>query len=107
MARKTGAMILLGGAMLLTGGPEQIGSIWFVPWVAIIAAGLCLAFAQWTTEPLRFPGTFSVNLWFGHWIVAPIMVVLLLVALFDLWHRLRNGLPLEDQEQVPEAAGQH
>jgi signal transduction histidine kinase len=28
------------GAMLASGGPEQIGSIWFVPWVAILAAEL-------------------------------------------------------------------
>jgi hypothetical protein len=59
-------LLITFGAMLLTGGPEQIGSIWFVPWVAIIAAelgpvggafvggaaaGLYLAAAELTIDP--------------------------------------------------------
>jgi signal transduction histidine kinase len=54
------------GAMLLTGGPGQIGTIWFVPWVAMAAAelgpsggtlaagaaaGLYLAAAELTIDP--------------------------------------------------------
>jgi signal transduction histidine kinase len=54
------------GAMLATGGPERIGTIWFVPWVVIVAAelgpvggaltgvaaaGLYLAAAELTVDP--------------------------------------------------------
>lgn len=104
------AVMLLGPLLLPWYVTWALPLAWLLPRaprVALIAAGLCLAFAQWTTEPLRYPGAFSVNLWFGHWIVVPIMVVLLLIALFDLWHRLRTGRPLEDQDQVAQAAGQH
>jgi alpha-1,6-mannosyltransferase len=104
------AVMLLGPLLLPWYVTWALPLAWLLPRaprVALIAAGLCLAFAQWTTEPLRYPGAFSVNLWFGHWIVVPIMVVLLVIALFDLWHRLRTGLPLEDQESVAEASGQH
>jgi signal transduction histidine kinase len=35
-----GGLLLTFGAMLATGGPDRIGSIWFVPWIAILAAEL-------------------------------------------------------------------
>jgi Glycosyltransferase family 87 len=95
------AIMLLGPLLLPWYVTWALPLAWLLPRaprVAVLAAGTCLAFAQWTTEALRYPGAFSVNLWFGHWIVVPIMVVLLLVTLFDLRHRLRTGLPLEDQE---------
>ncbi len=76
------------------------------PRTALIATGVGLALAQWSTEPLRFPGTFGVNLRFGHWVVVPAVFVLLVWTLVDLRRRLRLGLPLEDQEEVAEAAAE-
>lgn len=102
-------LIMLLGPVLLP---------WYVTWAlplawllpraprdALLAAGVGLALAQWSTEALRFPGTFGVNFWFGRWIVVPVMIVLLIWTLVDLRRRLRLGLPLEDQEQVAEPAG--
>jgi signal transduction histidine kinase len=48
LARNRSLMVGLGlagllatfGAMVLTGGPGRIGAIWFVPWVALLAAQL-------------------------------------------------------------------
>ena len=77
------------------------------PRAALLAAGVGLALAQWSTEPLRYPGSFGANLWFGHWVVVSVMCVLLVWTLVDLRRRLDLGLPLEDQEQVAEAAGNH
>lgn len=74
LAQKTTLMVGVGcagllltfGVMLLTGGPRQIGSIWFVPWIALLAAqlgptcgalsgiaasGLYLAAAELTIDP--------------------------------------------------------
>ena len=82
--------------------------VWLLPRAprtALIAAGVGLALAQWSTEAVRYPGAFNVNLWFGRWVVVPVMVVLLIWTLADLWRRLHLGLPLEDPQQVPEAAG--
>lgn len=77
------------------------------PRATLIVAGVGLALAQWSTEPLRFPGTFDTNLWFGHWIVVPTMCVLLIWTLVDLRRRLHAGLPLEDQEEIAEATADH
>ena len=104
------AVMLLGPLLLPWYVTWALPLAWLLPRaprISILGVGICLAFAQWTTEALRYPGAFNVNLWFGHWIVVPIIVVLLIVTLFDLWHRLRTGLPLEDQEEVAESAGQH
>jgi hypothetical protein len=73
----------------------------------------------WSTEPLRFPGAFELNLFVGRWIVTLVFVVLLWRLLMDLRERLRTGsalcdvreavpsLPVDarDQERVPAAAG--
>lgn len=59
-------LLITFGTMLASGGPERIGSIWFVPWVALLAAelgpgvgaaagcgaaGLYLAAAELTVDP--------------------------------------------------------
>ena len=35
-----GGLLITFGAMVVTGGPGRIGTIWFVPWVALLAARL-------------------------------------------------------------------
>ena len=40
LAVASAGLLITFGAMLATGGPERIGTIWFVPWIAIVAAEL-------------------------------------------------------------------
>jgi signal transduction histidine kinase len=66
LAAATAGLLATFSAMLATGGPGQIGTIWFVPWVALLAAQLgptggalagvsaallYLAAAELTTDP--------------------------------------------------------
>jgi alpha-1,6-mannosyltransferase len=103
-------MMLLGPVLLPWYVTWALPLAWLLPRAprsALLAAGMGLALAQWSTEPLRYPGSFGANLWFGHWVVVSVMCVLVIWTLVDLRRRLRLGLPLEDQQQVAEAAGKH
>jgi alpha-1,6-mannosyltransferase len=101
-------IMLLGPVLLPWYVVWALPMVWLLPKAprtALIGAGVALALSQWTTEPLRYPDAFGVNLWLGHWLVTPIMTVLLLWVLVDLRRRLAHRLPLEDEQQVSEAAG--
>lgn len=104
------ALLLLGPVLLP----------WYVAWVlplawllprppraTVIAAGAALALAQWSTEPLRYPDAFAVNLWVGHWIVTPAMLVLVIWCLVDLRRRIVDRRPLHDPERIPAEGGEH
>ena len=103
------ALMLLGPVLLP----------WYVAWVlplawllprpprtTVIAAGAALALAQWSTEPLRYPDAFAVNLWVGHWIVTPAMLVLVIWCLVDLRRRIVDRRPLHEPERIPAEAGE-
>jgi len=103
-------MMLLGPVLLPWYVMWALPLAWLLPRAprtTLIAAGVGLALAQWSAEPLRFPGMFGANLWFGHWVVVPAMCILLIWTLVDLRRRLRLGLPLEDKEEVAQATAQH
>lgn len=79
-----------------------------VPRTVLIGTGLALTVSQWTSEPLAFPRAYDANLFFGHYVVTPVVIALLGWLLFDLWRRVRSGAPLEDEPgQVPAPAGEH
>jgi hypothetical protein len=83
--------------------------IWLLPRaprVTLITAGAALALAQWSTEPLRYPDAFAVDLWLGHWIVTPVMLGLVIWSLVDLRGRIVRHIPLEGPDPVTEEAGQ-
>lgn len=116
--RDLGAAMAWSLVLILFLGPVLLP--WYVMWAlpmawllpkaprtAVIGAGVALALAQWTTEPLRYPAAFDVNLWLGHWVVTPVMTAFLLWMLIDLRTRLHLRRPLEDEEQIPQAAGHH
>jgi hypothetical protein len=107
-----GAAIGWSFVLLMLLGPVLLP--WYVVWAlplawllpkpprtALLAAGAALAMAQWSTEPLRYPQAFGVNLWLGHWIVTPVVW-----CLIDLRRRIRGHLPLEEEERAPAEAGQ-
>jgi hypothetical protein len=64
---------------------------------AVLGTGGLLVLAQWTVDPFRFPTAFRVNLWVNEWLVTPAAIVLTVLALTDLWRRLRDARPLEEE----------
>jgi hypothetical protein len=104
------ALMLLGPVLLPWYVTWALPLVWLLPKssrATVLAAGAALALAQWSTEPLRYPEAFDVNLWIGHWIVTPAMLVLVLWCLVDLRRRILDRLPLHDAERVPADTGQH
>lgn len=103
------ALMLLGPVLLPWYVVWALPLVWMLPKpprATVIAAGAALGLAQWTTEPLRYPDAFDVNLWIGHWILTPAMLVLAIWCLVDLRHRVLGRLPLYDEERVAAEAGQ-
>ena len=98
------ALMLLGPVLLPWYVAWGLPLVWLLPRrprATLIAASAALALAQWSTEPLRYPDAFAVNLWIGHWIVTPAMLVLVIWCLLDLRRRSIDRLPLHDAEQIP------
>jgi alpha-1,6-mannosyltransferase len=120
-------LLMLLGPVLL---PWYV--VWALPlaWVlpraprtALIATSALLGATLWSTESMRYPGAFSLNVFIGNWLVVPVIVGLLIWLMRDLRSRVERGLlfedeiglrepapPLADQrsgeERIAEAAGQ-
>jgi hypothetical protein len=79
-----------------------------VPRTVLIGTGLALTVSQWTSEPAAFGSAYDANLLFGHYVVTPVVIALLLGwLLLDLWRHVRSGASLEDEPtEVPAAAGE-
>lgn len=78
-----------------------------VPRVATLCVSVALTISQFATEPGRFSSAYGPNLLFGHYVVTPAVVVLLVWLILDLRRRVRDGVPLEEErEQVAAAADQ-
>lgn len=102
-------LMLLGPVLLPWYAAWALPLVWLLPRpsrATLIATGLALAMVQWTTEPLRYPGAFNVNLAIGHWVVTPALLVLVLWCLVDLRRRVLERLPLHDTHEVPAGEGQ-
>lgn len=102
------ALMLLGPVLLPWYVAWALPLAWLLPRApraTLIAAGAALALAQWSTEPLRYPDAFSLNLWIGHWIVTPAMLVLVIWCIVDLRRRVVDRRPLHDAERIPAEAG--
>jgi hypothetical protein len=76
------------------------------PRLVLIATSLALTVSQWTTEPANFSAAYRANIWFGHYVVTPLVIALLVLALRDLLRRTRSGTTLEDEPgEIPAPAG--
>jgi hypothetical protein len=74
--------------------------VWLLPRAArttLIATSALMAVTLWSAEPLRFPGAFELDLFVGHWIVTPVLLVLLIWMIADLRDRFSIGLPFDDE----------
>ncbi|MDP9329980.1 MAG: hypothetical protein M3P11_04980 [Actinomycetota bacterium] len=103
--------------MLMLLGPVLVP--WYVVWAmplvwllpraprsALIGVGVFLAVAQWATESVNYPAAFSADLLIGRWVISPVIIGLIAWMLADLRRRLREGRPLEcEEEDVAAAAG--
>ena len=79
-----------------------------VPRIVLIGTSLGLIVSQWTSEPATFASAYDANLLFGHYVLTPILIALLVWLLVDLWARVREGAPLEDTpREVPAPTGKH
>ena len=96
-------LMLLGPVLLPWYAAWALPLVWLLPRparVTTIAAGLALAMVQWTTEPLRYPDAFNVNLAIGHWIVTPALLGLAIWCIVDLRRRVIERLPLHDTQDL-------
>jgi hypothetical protein len=94
------SLMLLGPVLLPWYVTWALPLVWLLPRVprtALIGTGLALTLSQWTAEPARFAHAYDLNVLFGHYVLTPVVVVLLGWVLVDLWRRLRADAPLQDQ----------
>jgi hypothetical protein len=101
-------LLMLLGPVLL---PWYV--VWALPlaWVlpkaprtALIATSALLGSTLWSTEAMRYPGAFSLNVFVANWVVVPVIVGLLIWLLRDLRLRIDFGLLFEDDAGVREPA---
>jgi len=102
-------LMLLGPVLLPWYVTWALPLAWLLPRVprtVLIGTGVALTVSQWTSEPARVPAAYDANVLFGHYVVTPVVVGLLIWLLVDLWRRSRSGAPLEDEPRdVAAAAG--
>jgi hypothetical protein len=67
------------------------------PRAALIATSALLGSTLWSTEAMRYPGAFSLNVILGNWIVMPVILGFLIWLLRDLRSRIDFGLLFEDE----------
>jgi hypothetical protein len=103
-------LMLLGPVLLPWYVTWTLPLAWLLPRVpraVLIGTCLALGLSQWTTEPAGYPGAYDANLWFGHYVLTPVVIGLLGWLLVDLWRRCRSGAPLEDAPgEIPAPAGE-
>jgi hypothetical protein len=77
-----------------------------VPRLTLILTVSTLSVSQWVTEPSRYPHPYNANVLFGHYVLSPVAVGLLVWLAVDFLRRVRTGTPLEqEQREVPATAG--
>ena len=102
-------LMLLGPVLLPWYAAWALPLVWLLPRpprATLIAAGAALAMVQWSTEPLRYPDAFNVNLAIGHWVVTPTVLVLAIWCLVDLRRRVVDRLALHDTHDVAARGGE-
>jgi alpha-1,6-mannosyltransferase len=102
-------LMLLGPILLPWYIVWALPLVWLLPRVprlVLLGTSIALGISQWTAEPARFPGAYDANVLIGHYVITPVVIALLGWLLVDGWRRWRGGLALQDEQGVPEAAGQ-
>ena len=92
-------LMLLGPVLLPWYVTWSLPLVWLLPRAprfALIGTGVALTLSQWTTEPGRFRVAYDANVLFGHYVLTPVVIVLLGWVGLDLLRRLRAGASLEE-----------
>ncbi len=104
------ALMLLGPVLLPWYVTWSLPLVWLLPAVprrVLIGTSLALTVSQWTSEPSRFAAAYGLNVWFGHYVLTPVLCGLLVWLLADLRRRASSGAPLgEEPGEVPASAAQ-
>ena len=92
-------LLLLGPILLpwyVVWGLPLVWALPRVPRTALLATSSMLGVTLWSTEALRYPGAFDLNLLVGYLVVVPVLLVMLLLVVRDLSSRIEHGRLLED-----------
>ena len=93
--------------LLMVLGPVLLP--WYVAWslplawllpkaprTTLLFVSVALGVSLWSAEPDRSRAAFELNLWVGHWIITPVVTVLLLRTLRDLRDLIRDRAPFAE-----------
>ena len=93
--------------LLMVLGPVLLP--WYVAWslplawllpraprTTLLVTSVALGVSLWSAEPERSLAAFELNLWIGHWVITPVITLLLLRNLRDLRDTIRDRLPFGD-----------
>jgi hypothetical protein len=92
-------LMVLGPVLLPWYVSWSLPLLWLLPQIprtTLLTTSVALGVSLWSTEPERSQTAFNINLWIGHWIITPIVSVLVLRTLRDLRKLVREGLPFAD-----------
>jgi len=93
-------LMLLGPVLLPWYLAWTLPLAWLLPKVPRLTAvwiGTLLTVSQWATEPTRYPRAYDANVLFGHYVLTPVVVVVLAWLAVDFVRRLRAGTPFEEE----------
>jgi len=95
------ALMLLGPVLLPWYVVWSLPLVWLLPRVprlVALATSLALTLSQWTSEPASFRTAYDANIWFGHYVLTPVLIAVLVWFLRDLARHGRASAPLVDGE---------
>jgi alpha-1,6-mannosyltransferase len=103
-------LMLLGPVLLPWYVAWSLPMVWLLPRVpraVLIGTGVALTVSQWTTEPLRYPRAYEINVLLGHYLLTPLVLAAAVWLCLDLRRRLRSGDGLAEDapREVAAAAG--
>jgi alpha-1,6-mannosyltransferase len=67
-----------------------------VPRIALVVTSVALTISLVNAEPLRSKTVYDATLLFGHYVVTPVLFIVLVWVVVDLRRRLREGLPFAE-----------
>ena len=93
-------LMLLGPVLLPWYVTWALPLAWVLPKTArttLLAVSSILGATLWSTEAMRYPGAFTLNVFVGNWIAVPVILALLIALIRDLGSRIETGALFEDE----------
>lgn len=92
-------LMVLGPVLLPWYVSWSLPLLWLLPRAprtTLLVTSVALGVSLWSAEPDRSKTAFELNLWIGHWIITPVVTVLLVGTLRELRRLIRERLPFAD-----------